>query len=111
MDPITTLLGATPTLLLIYLLADKFGPRLIEAIWPKPEKKTTEDRLIEVLEKTANSNAQLSTTMSQLQDTMSEHGSVLREISEAVAHLYGYLQLQPPNRNGAKPTTRKELPR
>lgn len=99
MDPtVLTLLGASPTILLLYLLADKFGPKIIEALWPKPVKRTTEDRLIEVLEKSANSNAQLSTTMQQLQDTMSEHGSVLREISAAVAHLYGYLQLEPPSK-------------
>lgn len=98
MDPtVLTLLGASPTILLLYLLADKFGPKLLDAIWPKPVKKSTEDRLIEVLERNATSNAQLSVTMSQLQDTMSDQGSVLREISDAVSHLYGYLQLERPS--------------
>lgn len=94
---IASTLAATPTLLLIYLLADKFGPAIIDRVFPKPHKPTTEDRLIEVLEKTASSNAKLSQTMDQLQDTMTEHGSVLREISGAVAHLYGYLKLEPPS--------------
>lgn len=100
MDPtVLTLLGASPTILLLYLLADKFGPRIIDRLFPKPEKKSTEDRMIEVLERNAASNAQLSVTMSQLQDTMSDQGSVLREISEAVAHLYGYLKLELPTKH------------
>jgi len=96
MDHITQLLSASPTLLLIYLLADKFGPRLLDLVFHKPKEKTIEDRVIEALERSAASTAKLSETMGQLQDTLQDHGIVLREISAAVAHLYGYLQIDPP---------------
>lgn len=95
-DPVTSLLSATPALLLVYILADRFGPKLLEIFFPRPQKKTVEDRLIETLERTAASNAKLAGTMDLLQGTLHEHSSVLREISGAVAHLYGYLQLEPP---------------
>lgn len=108
-------------LLLIYLLAERFGPNIVGKLYPvwaaerkhkqslelqaqketleerrreEAERKETEDRLFKLVEAVVESNGRLDYTLKHISEYLQGQSVFMREMSLDLARMYTFLRIE-----------------